>query len=601
MRNFFTSMMGSLAALCLFAAGAFLAFVVVVAALIAAGAQRQVASGKVERGSTLVFDLSTNITDAPPAFDWGGLASDRREALQLREVTRALRAAARDDRITGILVLGSLKPGGLGSGYGALREVRAALGEFRRAGKPSRAYLEFATTRDYYLASAASEVALDPYGVIFMPGLASESLFFAGAEQKYGVGVQVTRVGKYKSFVEPFTRGNMSPESREETQRLLDGVWGSILGEIGRSRRLAPAAIQATVDAQGLIQAGVARAAGLVDRVAYRDEIIDGLKEETGRKGKAGSFPQVSLGDYIGSMGRDGEKSSGGKVAIVYAEGDIVDGEGEAGEVGGTAFAREFRKLREDSDIKAVVLRVNSPGGSATASEVIGREVRLTRAVKPVVVSMGSYAASGGYWISAGSDRIFADPNTVTGSIGVFGIQFDVQRLMNNLGITFDDVKTGRFADSLTNFRPKTAEEMAILQRMVDWIYGQFILRVAEGRGMPRDRVEAIAQGRVWSGEEARTIGLVDAIGGLDDAVTFAAGKAGLGGGYRVVEYPERKDLADQVIEFLGRMEPQGARDRSDGLGAQLEARVKAEIQTLRSFNDPQNLYARLPLELSIR
>ena len=601
MRNFFTSMLGSLAALCLFAAGAFLAFVAVVAALVAAGTRQNASSGRIEPRSYLVFDLSTNITDAPAAFDWSSLGANRRDGLQLRDVTRAIRAAAADDRIAGILILGSLKPEGLGSGYGALRELRSALGDFRRSGKPSRAYLEFATTRDYYIASAVSDVALDPYGVIFMPGLAAESLFFAGAEEKYGVGVQVTRVGKYKSFVEPFTRRDMSPENREETQRLLDSIWGSLLSEIGGTRRLAPAQIQATVDAQGLIQAGAARAAGLVDRVAYRDQIIDALKAETGRAGGKGSFRQVSLPAYVDALGRDGSGPAGSTVAIVYAEGDIVDGEGEAGEVGGTAFGREFRRLRQDPAVKAVVLRVNSPGGSATASEAMGREIRLTREVKPVIVSMGSYAASGGYWISAGSDRIFAGPDTVTGSIGVFGIQFDVQRLANSLGITFDDVKTGRFADARTNFRPKTPEEMAILQRMVDWIYGEFISRVADGRHMARDRVEAIAQGRVWSGEEARRIGLVDAIGGLDEAVAYAAGKAGLGGAYRVTEYPARKSLAEQVVDYLGQALPDGARSRAGGLGVQLEARVAAEVRALKGFNDPQDLYARLPPGLSIR
>jgi protease-4 len=257
-------------------------------------------------------------------------------------------------------------------------------------------------------------------------------------------------VGKYKSYVEPFTRKEMSPENREETQRLLDDVWGSILGDIGRSRKLLPAAIQATVDAEGLIRAEAALKGGLVDKVAYRDQVVEQLKAETGRQGSKESFKQVALARYIGVMRDPGERFSAAKVGIVYAEGDIVDGEGEWGQVGGAAFAREFRKLREDDSVKAVVLRVNSPGGSTTGSEAIEREIRLTRKVKPVVVSMGSYAASGGYWISACSDRIFAEPTTVTGSIGVFGIQFDVQKLLAGFGVTFDRVKTGKFADALT-------------------------------------------------------------------------------------------------------------------------------------------------------
>jgi protease-4 len=598
MKNFFTSMLGALAALVVFSVAGFILFLGILGALVALGHQKNASAGAVETGSYLVFDLAAPITDAPPAFDLGALGSDRKQALQLRSVTRAFRAAARDSRIAGVLLIGSADTG---AGYGALREVRNALGDFRRAGKPVKAYLDFATTRDYYVASAANEITLDPYGMIYLPGLAVEPMFFAGAAEKYGVNFQVTRVGKYKSFVEPFTRRDMSPENREETQRLLDDVWGSLLADIGRARRLAPDKIQATVDAEGLIQPDAAKAARLVDRVAYRDQVVDALKAETGRAGSKESFKQVSLENYIRLLRDPGERTSAGTVAIVYAEGDIVDGDGEPGEIGGDAFAREFRKLREDDAVKAVVLRVDSPGGSATAAEAMEREIRLTHQVKPVIVSMGSYAASGGYWISAGADRIFAEPTTITGSIGVFGIQFDVQRLLNNLGITFDGVKTGKFADSLTITRPKTAEELAIFQHMVDWIYGQFIGKVADGRKMTREQVEAIAQGRVWSGAEARRIGLVDAMGGLDTAVGYAAEKAGLSAGFRVVEYPEKKTLADELTEFFGKFAGDSTRVPAHGIVGQIEARLGAEWANLRAFNDPQSLYARLPLELTVR
>jgi len=600
MRNFFTSMLGALTALCVFAVGGFLLFLFLLGAIISLGARKTAAAGAIETGSYLVLDLATPITDAPPEFDLGALGGGRNTPLQLRDVTRALRAAARDRRIAGVLIMGSADPVESRSGYADLREVRGALAEFRPAHKPVKAYLDFADSRDYYLASAADEITLDPYGVIFMPGLAFEEMFFAGAAEKYGVDFQVTRVGRYKSFVEPFTRRDMSPENREETQRLLDAVWASLLADIGRARHLGAAAIQATVDAEGLIQPEAARRARLVDRVAYRDEVVDALKAETGRKGSPDSFKQVALADYIRQLREPRERDSGREVAVVYAEGDIVDGDGQWGEVGGSAFAREFRKLREDDDVKAVVLRVDSPGGSATAAEAIEREIRLTRAVKPVIVSMGSYAASGGYWISACSDRIFAEPTSITGSIGVFGIQFDVQRLLNNLGVTVDGAKTGKFADSLTFYRPKTAEELAVFQRVVDWTYAQFIGKVAEGRKMTREQVEEIAQGRVWSGEEARRNGLVDALGGLDAAVAYAAGKAGLVAGYRIVEYPEKKGLADQLEELLGEVVPDAARARAPGIASRLEGRFEAELAKLRAFNDPIGIYARLPLDLAV-
>ena len=608
MKNFFTSMLGALVALMIFSVGCVLVFIGFVAALAALG-RTEKAAPAFERGAYVVFDLSLNISDAPAAVDLG-LLGGRPDSLQLRTVTRSLRAAAKDDRVAGVFITGDLTPAAFGSGYAALKEVRAALEEFKASGKPVTAYITFATTKSYYLASAANDLAIDPYGAILMPGLASEPAFFAGAFEKYGVNVQVTRVGKYKSAVEPFTRREMSPENREEIQKLLGDIWSGLLADMAPSRELTPEKLQQTVDNEGLIRASTAKEHGLVDRVAYRDEIYDALKAKTGRAGSKEPFKQVTLADYAkiakdvaDAPRKDGEVPKplgrGGRIAVVYAEGEIVDGEGETGEVGGTKFSRELRKLRHDENVKAIVLRVNSPGGSATASEVIQREIRLIKKVKPIVVSMGTYAASGGYWISAYADKIFAEPTTITGSIGVFGLQFDVQKLANNVGITFDSVKTGKFADALTIARPKTPEEIAVLQRMVDWIYSEFIAKVAEGRSLEPARVEEIAQGRVWSGSEAKNLGLVDELGGLDAAIRFAAEKAGLGANYRLVEYPRQKELLEAIQEILEHTTPRQA--RSTGLAAQIAQRVEAELKVLRAFNDPQGIYARMPLSLTIK
>jgi len=610
MKNFLTSMLGALAALAIFTGGCVLAVFGVFAVLAAlSGGDRSTPA--FERGSYLVFDLSANISDAPPAVELTHLGSDG-ETLQLRSLTHALRAAAADDRIAGVYITGDLAPAAFGSGYAALREVRRALLDFRVSGKPIQAYLTYATTKSYYLASTATDLAIDPYGVILMPGLASEPVFFAGAFEKYGVNVQVTRVGKYKSAVEPFTRRDMSPENREEVQLLLNDLWAGILGDIAPSRGLTPEEIQASVDAEGLLRADVAVRRKLVDRAAYRDEIYDALKAKTRRAGTTEPFKQVPIAEYAKlvrdraepakDQATEGATGGGrGRIAVVYAEGEIVDGEGDTGEVGGATFSRELRKLRQDEDIKAVVLRVNSPGGSASASEVIQREMRLLKKVKPVIVSMGTYAASGGYWISAYGDRIFAEPSTITGSIGVFGIQFDVAKLANNLGVSFDSVKTGKFADALTISRPKTEEELAVFQRMVDWIYQEFVGKVAEGRQLPRETVEEIAQGRVWSGAEAQKRGLVDELGGLDDAIVFAAHRAGLGNNYRLVEFPRQKDLLQAVQEFLEKHTPRSARTDSTGLGARIVERFEGEMKMLRSFRDPRGVYARLPVNLSIR
>jgi protease-4 len=392
----------------------------------------------------------------------------------------------------------------------------------------------------------------------------------------------------------------MSPENREEIQKLLNDIWGEILADIAPSRQTTVEDIQKTVDTEGLIRARVAKDAKLIDRIAYRDEIYDALKAKTGRTGSKQPFKQITLGDYA-RLTRDAAKMprKGGDVAVVYAEGEIVDGEGENDEIGSTKFSRELRKLRQDENVKAVVLRVNSPGGSASASEVIQREIRLIKKVKPIVVSMGSYAASGGYWISAYGDRIFAEPTTITGSIGVFGIQFDVQKLANNIGLTFDSVKTGKFADAVTITRPKTTEEIAVLQRLVDWIYGEFVAKVAEARNLDPKKVEEIAQGRVWSGADAKEIGLIDEIGGLDAAIAFAAKKAGVVGNYRLVEYPRQKELLEVVQEFLEKTTPRYA--HSTKLTDKIANRVSEELKTLRSLNDPNDVYARLPLSLNVR
>ncbi len=599
MRTFLASMLGALAALAIFCFGAVLAFFAFLVVISALGEKPVM----VEDGSYLVVDLDTNITDAPRLIDFGALVGDRTESLQLRQVTEAIKSAAADSRIKGILLIGSLQPDGFGTGYAALAEVRAALAAFRAADKPVKAYLTYAMTRDFYLASVADEITLDPYGVILMPGLATEPMFLAGAFEKFGIGVQVTRVGKYKSAVEPYTRRDLSPENREQLQKLLDDVWGQLADDVARSRGLDVATLQRVVDAEGMIRADAAREAGLVDRIAYRDEVIAALKKETGREGPKETFKQVGLANYarVAPAAPVAAKTTGakrGRIAVVYAEGEIVDGEGEPGQVGGVKFARELRRLRQDPDIKAIVLRVNSPGGSAAASEAIQREMRLIAGEKPIVVSMGSYAASGGYWISAYSDRIFAEPATITGSIGVFGILFDVKKLANELGVTFDSVKTGRFADTLTISRPKTAAELAMIQRAVDWIYDEFVGKVADARKLDRKFVEEIAQGRVWSGHEAQKLGLVDELGGLQAALAHAADKAGLSADYRVTEFPRKKELAEVITELVEKIQPVSAKA---SLTERLTGQLREELEALEAFNDPQGIYARMPVGLKVQ
>lgn len=614
MKNFFTSFFATLSAMMVFAIGGVVLFFLLLGAMVAMGEKKPVT---VQEGSYLVLDLSGNIQDSPVQMEGlaqlaEALGSEGAHILQLREVTRALEAAAKDSDITGLYLTGRLQPMGYGSGFAALKEVREALEGFKASGKPIKAFLDFASTRDFYLASVANEIVLDPFGAIMMPGLASQPMFYTGAFEKLGIGVQVTRVGKYKSAVEPFTRKDMSTESKAQTQKLLDDVWTSLTRSIEESRKLPAGSLQKVVDANGFIRPDVAKSAKLIDRVAYLDEVLGELKTSTGRKGAKETFRQIALGDYArlvsdnglaGKRQADGKIELGGasgKVAIVYAEGEIVDGTGTAeNTVYGDKVSRLLRQIRHDDSVKAVVLRVNSPGGSVSASEAIQREVRLIQKEKPVVVSMGTVAASGGYWISNNTERIFAEPTTITGSIGVFGMYLNVQGLANDkLGLTFDTVKTGKFADSETIARPKTDEELALYQSFVDWVYDQFIGKVAASRKLDRAAVQEIAQGRVWSGGEALKLGLVDELGGLSAAVKYAAEKAGLGENFRVAEYPRKKQLAEVLADAF-----EGHR-REQAIGGQVGVFLQdaaAEFKSLGRFNDPRGLYARLPFELSLK
>ena len=598
MKNFFASFLGTLAALALAVTG----LLVVGFGLIVAAGSFQPPAAPVETGSYLVFDLSANITDAPPEIEGAGLGDlvggGGVATLQLRAVTRALREAAGDKRIAGVVLTGSLTPDGYGSGFAVLSEVRAALAGFRKSGKPVVAYLDFATTGDLYLAAGASDLVLNPYGTLMVPGLASEPTFFAGAFERFGVGVQVTKVGEFKSYAEPFVRKDLSPENRLQLEKLLGDLWSDLRADMAADRGMKPEDMQSLVDAEGLIRPETALRAGLVDRLAYRDEVLAQLKVVTGRTDEAEPFKQVGLADYARGLAKEGGNAKN-EIAVVYAEGAIVDGEGEADEVGGERFARELRALRQDKKVKAIVLRVNSPGGSATASEYIQRELRLAAEVKPVVVSMGSYAASGGYWISAYAARIYAEPTTITGSIGVVGIHFDIKKLANDLGVTFDGVKTGKYADIFTVTRPKTEGELAVFQGMVEWIYGEFIRKVAEGRKLDPAEVRKIAGGRVWSGREAVKLGLVDELGGLDAAVAHAAKTAGLGTDYKLTEFPQSQTFGEMLTAWLEDARP--AQAKQGGLVSQVMATVEAQAKTLGQFNDPKGIYARLPLEINVR
>lgn len=648
MKQFFAALAANLVTIAIVVVGSILLIVGI--AVSAAGTS----SPSVRAGSVLVLNLENTLSDAPGDFEArsaleGLLDTGNSDKLPLRSAILAVRGAATDDRISSILIKGSVSADGYGSGYAALKELREALIAFhQQSKKPVHAYLVSAATKDYYLASAASVITIDPFGALMMPGLAAEELFLAGFLEKYGIGIQVSRVGKYKSAVEPFLRRDMSPENRQQVKGYLGDLWGEVKRGVAATRKIDTTALQQLVDREGIVHPASALAAGLVDRVAYFDVVIDDLKalskstaetklitSKEARKAEAETvetaaapkksdstkistaipaslaalmpaLPQIDLSDYAPIAATRAQSMVTRQfIAVVYAEGDIVDGEGGPNMIGGDALARELRRVRSDKEVGAVVLRVNSPGGSAIASETIQRELALIKQDKPLVVSMGTVAASGGYWISTAASRVFAEPNTITGSIGVFSLVPNVKALANKHGVTFDTVKTGKYADLFTLMRPRTPDEMAVLQRSTDVIYDAFIDRVAKARNLSPDSVRVIAEGRVWSGEDAVQIGLVDSLGNLDAAIKSAADMARIVGDYGIRELPRGKSATEVFMELFERKAPPVARLSSALTGrdpvSAMARDILNELDALLSFNDPRNVYARMPFLLRVR
>jgi protease-4 len=610
MKQFFITFFANLAALLFVLGGPLLLFVILVIASISAGSKGQHIVS-IERGSILVFDLSMNVTDSPEHATStnplsAALGSDTARSMTLHRLVTALKKAGKDDRIKGALLVGSFEPADYGTGYACLKELREAVLEFKKTGKKVYAYLENPTTRDYYVASAASTIYMNPYGEMEIPGLASIKTYYYGLFQKYGIDVQVTRVGKYKSAVEPFILTKMSDADREETQKLIDDLWGDFLTAVSESRSVDPATFQQLVDTEGYILPEHALSAHLVDKLGYFGDVLNDLGKIAPSSDYAKvplPFKQISIADYV-NAGRTprllGERGSDNVVAVLYLEGEIVDGWGDLTNIGGDRFASELRDLRKDDDIKAVVLRVNSPGGSAFASEVIQHEIIALKAKKPVIISMGNYAASGGYWVSTYGDRIFAEPNTLTGSIGVFGMFLDIQKLGNSFGVTWDSAKTGAYADFETTSRPKTDQELALAQSRVDDLYAKFLNKVATSRGIPLATLQEIAQGRVWSGSEALNLKLVDEIGGLDNAVVYAAAKAKLGDRYRIKEYPEEVTFTQTLALLFSHQEQPVSQAKVDPLTQEF-LKMKSDLKSLQEFNDPMGAYARMPLGWEIK
>lgn len=488
--------------------------------------------------SILKIDFSEVLTDAPSSDPLAGIdlmTLQTTRQLSLFKALRAIEAAGADDRIKGIYL--RMNGGGGVTGSALLEELREALLEFKQSGKFIVAYNETYSQGQYYLASVADKIYLQPEGGMEWSGLASDVMFYKGLLDKLDLRAEVFRptACKYKSAVEPFILDKMSAANREQMQALVNSMWGTISGAVCESRGIDSVKMRRITDNLQVTLPEEALEYGFVDSLLYEDQMEDVFAE----LGVSDDYDFITLGDYASQVGADLKNISADQVAIVYADGQIVDGEGYGKEIYGNTLAAKIAGVRDDEKVKAVVLRVNSPGGSALASDVIWREVELLRAEKPVVVSMGSYAASGGYYISCPADVIVADKLTLTGSIGVFGMILDTREaLKNKLGITIDGVQSNA-SSSFLAMQPLTPVQRSMIMRGVDKVYTTFTNDVAESRNLPIEKVLDIAGGRVWSGADALGIGLIDTYGGLKTAIALAVDKADLGDNYRVTEVTE--------------------------------------------------------------
>lgn len=540
-----------LAALLAFVAGTFLCFFLWILVLVGMAGSMGGSTEPVTDNTILKIDFSEMITDSPSmnpfaAIDFQTMQSTPQ--LSFFSALRAIDAAATDDRIKGIY----LRMNGLGgvSDMAQAEELREALKHFKESGKFIISYNETYGQGQYYLATVADKIYMQPEGTFDWAGLSSQSLFFKGLLDKLGIEVQIFRptACKYKSAVEPYFLKKMSPENRAQTEAMISSMWQTITTAISESRGVSVEELNRLADNLSVILPEEAVKAGLIDGVKYEDEMETVFEELGVEKGLDDELNFVTLGGYASQVGADVKKLTAPAVAIVYAEGQIVDGEGTDGMIYGNTLAAKLREVRLEEDVKSVVLRVNSPGGSALASDLIWREMELLKAEKPVIVSMGGYAASGGYYISAPADAIVSDRMTLTGSIGVFGMIPNYGKAMEQkLGITIDEVKTNASA-GMGGFKALSPNEHRAIMRSVDRVYERFTGLVAEGRNLSIERVLELAGGRVYTGAEALEIGLVDMNGGLKAAIAVAVEKAGLGEDYRI---EERVELPTGLAAYL--------------------------------------------------
>ncbi len=542
----------------------------------------------VRPGTVLHLTLDQEIVDRGSddrfaAFDPFSLQST--QATGLNDLLGNITRAKDDPNISGIF----LDLGFLNTGWSTIDELRQKLLDFKESGKFIIAYGEVFNQAAYYLATVADEVYVHPEGMIELVGLNSEIMFFKNTLDKLGIEAQIIRHGQFKSAGEPFFLEKMSNENREQIESFMGSIWGNVVADIAESRGIAPDDLIVLIDQFAARNPPLAIKNGLIDGMLHRDEVLEKIKEKLGFE-KASDIILATLTNYKNSPSRG--KPVREKIAIVYGTGVIIPGKGGESVMGSATIAQALKEARTDNMVKAIVFRINSPGGSALASDVILRELELARAAKPVVVSFGDVAASGGYYVACKADYIIANPNSITGSIGVFGVIPNMKSFFNQkLGITFDNVKTNELADFGSINRPLTSRERAIIQEEVARIYNTFITHVAKGREMSAIDVDKIGGGRVWSGAEALEIGLVDELGGLELAIDVAAEKAKLEN-YRLVELPVQRTFLQRIIDDWGQTQE---RHLKSNLG-----QAYHYLKKLENVNQSVGILMRMPFDVKI-
>jgi len=545
----------------------------------------------VKKNSVMMLDLNGTLAERSQQNPWDKLLGDDTTVYGLDDILASIKKAKEHDDIKGIYIQAS----SLGTSFASLQEIRAALADFKESGKFVYAYSDAYSQGLYYLSSVADKVMLNPKGMVEWKGIAARPIFFKGLLEKIGIEMQIFKVGTYKSAVEPFINTEMSPENREQVTEYATSIWNSLVNEVSTSRNLSAERLNELAD-QMLMYSPAEKSieAGLVDTLIYHNDIRDYIKTQIGID-KDKSLAVMDLDAMINVQKNVPKDKSGNILAVYYAFGDIVTSSGSLSDemIASDKVIKDLRKLQKDKNVKAVVFRVNSGGGSAFASEQIWYAVEELKKEKPVIVSMGDYAASGGYYISCGADWIIAEPTTLTGSIGIFGMMPNVQGLTNKLGLNFDVVKTNKFSDLGAMGRAMNNDEKSLLQAYVNEGYDLFITRCAEGRDMTKEAIDKIGQGRVWTGSKALELGLVDELGGIDRALEVAVEKAEIEA-YTVLSYPEKESffsalLNDTPTNYIE------SKLIKDNLGSYYK-----EFNLLKNLEDADCLQARVPFSLSM-